>query len=426
MPNNNQLIDFTELVGAVRGEGLEQLSRFLGERLGLSPIWTGRGPDGGKDLTFTEIQRGPLASRPIKWIVSCKDKAISGEAVAEKDLPSIIDKVNQHKAHGFLLITTTVAGVAAKSILDSIDLNNDGKIYTKVWDSSDLSNMLLQPSNQDLLQQFFPKSYNRLHELESIDNLLLTLQNKLPSEYFSKIKTIIDSYNLNVQAVEKVTGEIIWPYNHQSADAIDQILYAVIDKHDMESAVEATENIEYDAFYALVSRLKLLHPDECFEYLYKLVELHYDGDIVFNAFTFLYENFDISREDVFGLSYYLEDEDRLSLFQNEIETYLINELRRNPSAYKIDSAFNNLPGDVEFYNIEEISLLNLTVNKDSKKELRFVGQVSILVILKLDRGDNWTQVDTIIDAYGVCDIEGIDLHKAIVHVAKLDNFMLKS
>lgn len=53
MNDSPDLIDFTGLVSQVPGEGLEQLARILGHRLGLSPSWSGRGGDGGKDLKFT-------------------------------------------------------------------------------------------------------------------------------------------------------------------------------------------------------------------------------------------------------------------------------------------------------------------------------------------------------------------------------------
>ena len=114
MEKSQTLIDFTELISAVPGEGLEELARQIGRRKGLSPTWSGRGPDSGRDLLFTEFLKGPLSKERIKWLVSCKDRAESGESVSESDLPSpgIKDKLAQHNANGFLLITTTTASTA--------------------------------------------------------------------------------------------------------------------------------------------------------------------------------------------------------------------------------------------------------------------------------------------------------------------------
>jgi len=101
MSKPQPLVDFKELVSAVPGEGLEELVRQLGRRKGLSPAWSGRGSDSGRDLLFSEILSGPLSNEKVTWLVSCKDKAKSGESVNERDLPSpgIKDKLAQHKAN---------------------------------------------------------------------------------------------------------------------------------------------------------------------------------------------------------------------------------------------------------------------------------------------------------------------------------------
>src|SRR5690242_12926371 len=101
MSNSSEpLIDFKEMVSPVPGEGLEHLVRLIGRKMGLSPSWSGRGADGGRDLYFTERLVGPLTQELVKWVVSCKDKAKSNSSVNENDLPAtgIKDKVEQHRA----------------------------------------------------------------------------------------------------------------------------------------------------------------------------------------------------------------------------------------------------------------------------------------------------------------------------------------
>lgn len=49
-------LDFSELGSKPAGENLEGLVRLIGERLGLTVSWTGRGADQGRDLIFTETQ----------------------------------------------------------------------------------------------------------------------------------------------------------------------------------------------------------------------------------------------------------------------------------------------------------------------------------------------------------------------------------
>ena len=123
MKKTTEIIDFKELESAVPGEGLQGMVRRLARKLGLQPIWSGRGPDGARDLLLTENLKGPLTGEIIKWVVSCKDFSESGKSVQESDLPQpgILDKLKQHGANGFLLVTTTVPSSAAKNLLDKLD-----------------------------------------------------------------------------------------------------------------------------------------------------------------------------------------------------------------------------------------------------------------------------------------------------------------
>ena len=85
MSTSHELINFTELIGAMEGEGLEQLTRLLGEELGLHPEASGRGADGGRDLIFTSRSDNPLRMH-VRWLVNCKDLARSGRSVNEADI----------------------------------------------------------------------------------------------------------------------------------------------------------------------------------------------------------------------------------------------------------------------------------------------------------------------------------------------------
>jgi hypothetical protein len=127
-------LDFTELDKKPPGEALEALVRLIGERLGMRAEWSGRGADGGRDLIFHETQAGPLKSRSIKWLVSCKDNSESNASVGERDVGSLSDKTAQHKCDGFLLATTTTASTGLKEKLDSFDFSSGGSMHTKVWD----------------------------------------------------------------------------------------------------------------------------------------------------------------------------------------------------------------------------------------------------------------------------------------------------
>src|SRR3954453_1408935 len=134
-------LDFHELSSKPAGETLEGLVRLIGERLGVTVSWTGRGADQGRDLIFVEAQSGRIGSTPVRWLVNCKDNSKSNQAVSEQDVGSIVDKVRQHNCDAFLLVTTTTVGTALKAKLDALASGPQDRIQTKVWDRFELTAM---------------------------------------------------------------------------------------------------------------------------------------------------------------------------------------------------------------------------------------------------------------------------------------------
>jgi hypothetical protein len=84
-------LDFSELGSRPAGENLEGLIRLMGERLGLTVSWSGRGADQGRDLIFVETQTGRIGAMPVRGLVNCKDNSKTKHA-AEQDVGSIVDK----------------------------------------------------------------------------------------------------------------------------------------------------------------------------------------------------------------------------------------------------------------------------------------------------------------------------------------------
>ena len=101
MSSKEDPIDFRTLHG-LPGEGLQALARHLAEMLNLTVTSSGRGADEGRDLFFDETRKGPLGVGTVRWLVQCKDNSQSGKSVSEIDVGGILDKVQQHRATGFL------------------------------------------------------------------------------------------------------------------------------------------------------------------------------------------------------------------------------------------------------------------------------------------------------------------------------------
>ncbi len=372
MEESKPLIDFTELVSAVPGEGLEELARQVGRRKGLSPAWSGRGPDGGRDLLFTESLSGPLSQERIKWLVSCKDMAKSGHSVTESDLPcpGIKDKLAQHKANGFLLATTTTVSAAAKALLDSLDKSNGGGIHTLVWDSSELSAMLLESSNQDLLKQFLPQSYRRVQGLTSLEGAILAFRDRLPDEILVEVMRLVRPYS-----EFPLNGSLIWPYDKISAKTIDQIVGCVLIHSDFDEAVSATEEIEYDAFVALLTHLYEHYPEECFAYLSAIVRQHHEMDTRFNAAQFLFDNYEVSPSDYIDFVTHLDAYGLSALFSSEIAAFVEEELYYNTPEYAIYQSLDMLSSETRIGYIQLLDLKFSPVGEE--KRIDFGGHMCI-------------------------------------------------
>jgi len=405
MEKSQPLIDFKELVSTVPGEGLEQLVRLIGPRKELSTSWSGRGADGGVDLFFTEFLSGSLSKEKIKWLVSCKDNAKSGKSVDEKDLPNITDKLIQHKADGFLLVTTTTITTGAKKLLDGLDKSNGGNIHTLVWDSSELTTMLLEPANQGLLMQFFPKSYQNVKSLTSLEEAILVFRDQLPDEILADIMHLVRPYS-----EFSLKGSIIWPYDSASATAIDQIIKYVLITPNPDEAVSVTEQIEYDAFIALVTQLHKSYPEECFVYLSAIVCQHHEPDIRFNAAQFLFVNYEISPSDYIIFATHLDPNGLAELFNAEVTLFVEEELHNNTSNYDIYKQIDILSSATQ---IDSVEAGYLDFNALDEERIEFTGRMYIYVKLFFDGEEMGTE--HISGSFsGYLDANGMYLEEAFV------------
>lgn len=150
------MLDFTELGGS--GRGLEQLVREVLLRLDLHPQWSGVGPDAARDLTFDEPGLDVLGRKRRTWLVSCKDKSVSGTAVGVDELDAVIDVTRQHSAQGFLLVCTTHPSSSVVERLRALETTSNGSLHTHYWDGVTLERMLSTPRMWAVAQQFMPVS----------------------------------------------------------------------------------------------------------------------------------------------------------------------------------------------------------------------------------------------------------------------------
>jgi hypothetical protein len=406
MERSSNLIDFRELVSAVPGEGLEELVRHIGTKRDLSPSASGRGPDGGRDLFLTEILVGNVSTQKLKWLVSCKDKAVSGEAVSEADLPSITDKLGQHQAEGFLLVTTTIPGTAAKELLDKLDKSNGGGIYTWVWDKSELTKILLDPVYEDLLKQFFPESYKRVKGLTSLEGAVLSFSDELPDGVLDEVMRLVRPYS-----GFQLKGSRIWPFDVRSARRIDEVIRKLIIEGDPEQASDSTEEIEFDAFMSMLSRLYRAYRDDCYAYIVALAKHHVDPDLRYNAIQFAIDNYrdSIPNQDYFRLASALQDDDSVEeLFGFRVTKFVEEKLDDNPHAYDLGDDLDSISFSTV---IDQLTVSSLTFSK-SLQRISFQGTLDLKVTLQAHDPEGGIH-DRYPGAFaGYIDVTGIHLESA--------------
>jgi len=158
------LVDFTEIPKANTGEGdqdtFELFARDFFKNLGFQ-IESGpnRGADGGKDLVIVEPLSGIISERVVRWLVSCKHYAHSGNSVRVKDEIGITDRVAKFQCDGFIAFYSTLpsGGLAStfKGLEDSFSI--------EVYDNAKIEELLVTEGRlRFVLQRYLPISYKNI------------------------------------------------------------------------------------------------------------------------------------------------------------------------------------------------------------------------------------------------------------------------
>lgn len=376
MVKDSEVIDLIELSTRPRGEALEFLAREIGKRLGMDVNWSGRGADQGRDLIFIEIQKGPINSVAVKWLVQCKDNSASGKSVTEGEVGSIIDKVRQHKANGFLLITTTTAATSLKSKLDGLDLSNSGEIQTQIWDKHELLSLLLQPGNEDLIRQYFPKSYDKyIEKFGSIDRGLKILKERIDPSVYHKIEKLI--IGTEKESAEK--KQIV------ESNEIAEILEVLRIEKNEKKAVSLAANLEIDEFSKLTLIISTLSDSPLYHFLLEFITSSNTPDLILYAFQLLNEEFELTPDEKIKLSKHLDNDALYRIYGDEIINWLITELIANTSSYSIWSEIDTLSSAsfVDGAYIDDISF-----NASHEDRIDFSGSFSMDIGLISDKSED--------------------------------------
>lgn len=368
-----QAVDFSELSTGLKGEKLEQLTRLLAQKEGFQTSWTGRGPDGGKDLRLIEKLSGPMTTLRIAWLVSCKDHSASGKAVTEAEAGEIRDKVEQHKANGFLLVTTTTAGTALKAKLDALDTEQGGRIHTQVWDSATLTVKLLQPGNEDIFKGFFPKSYKRLRKA-SPDEAFEILKENLPRSVFEEIQAKVSPY---LVADWKWSGSDVSPLDDKAAGIIDEVIRLLVEEDDVSAAASHSSGLDNDTLADFAQRLIEEEADFCEDFLVTTIATVHDPLKALNLFQLLVENFEVDRSEWLRLATYLDSDGLRIMFSDKLQEWLQDELIQNGSRY------GGFWDDIDTLSsqsiIEDVWMVDVEFSPTPEQSVEFSGEMELEV-----------------------------------------------
>jgi hypothetical protein len=147
------MLDFKEL--SKDGQDLELLVREILFRQGFVVNWSGKGADGGRDLTCVEARDSFILPDTKRWLVQCKHNAHGGGSVGIGDLDNIVDSCEQHNCTAYLLVCSTQPSSAVINRLESMK-----KVSSTYWDAVKIEHVLSTPKNWALAQRFFPVSAN--------------------------------------------------------------------------------------------------------------------------------------------------------------------------------------------------------------------------------------------------------------------------
>jgi hypothetical protein len=157
------LLDFKEIPLANGGGGLqdefELFARDFFDTLGFQiEEDPDRGADGGRDIIIIEKRTGTLGDTIVRWLVSCKHKAHSGESVLEKDEEDIAGRVEQFHCDGFIGFYSTISSSGLSKKINSLK----DRYEICIFDHEKIEKALLENTEfESLIKRYFPVSYKK-------------------------------------------------------------------------------------------------------------------------------------------------------------------------------------------------------------------------------------------------------------------------
>lgn len=154
------VLDFKEIPEAHKATGLQDTFElfardflsFMGYKIISHPD---RGADGGADIIVEEKRTGVGGETIVRWLVSCKHKAHSGNSVNPNDDGNILDRVSSKKCHGFIGFYSTLSSSGLSGVLEGIK----DRIEFQIYDRERIEKELVHSARGlEVAERYFPVS----------------------------------------------------------------------------------------------------------------------------------------------------------------------------------------------------------------------------------------------------------------------------
>ena len=414
------LIDFTELAShGTKGEGLELLVERIARRLGLNPQPSGRGGDRGKDLLISERYSGVVASPEILWLVSCKDHAAANKSVGEDELPgSLENKLAEHKAHGFLLVTTTVPSTNCRSALDAFAANNLGRCFVNVWNKGHLYELLTRPENHDTFKEFLPLSYARYAALTPTAISLKALEGFMPATTLNQILETLQPF----ETAKGLAAQLFAP-DPSSVNSATEAITKLLAEEDPVAAWEAANKLEPEQRSLLIEGLHGFVSGKTWAWLQDVV---IQSDLDESKRLAFEELLRVSKSSPLRFTYaasYLDSEDIKDIYSNLIINEVVELAMQESLAFSSDLQAELVPKGESYYisALADVTEVEVTVSDDDERLISFEGTLQLDIEIDCS-GDGDVLVNRTLEGHfsGRLDF-GIEIEDAGVDIEGLDS-----
>ena len=221
------ILRFLEISPAHNGTERDQFELFAREVLvheGFTVIaGPDRGADAGRDMIVEETRRGPGGSSIVRWLVSCKHKAHSGQSVTPADEQNLRDRIETHGCDGLICFYSTLPSSGLSTNLVALRPQFELIIY----DSELIERKLIDnPWGRTLAARFMPISFNNW--MQSSQNLLTPQTNgvvPVKDSFFARpVHNSLEQGLAEANARDVLVFVVVYDANHPTRSKLNYAL----------------------------------------------------------------------------------------------------------------------------------------------------------------------------------------------------------